>query len=379
MTLHAPGGRRRKTLEREVGAFFAAGGKGLNITVPHKQAACLVTRYRTPRAEIARAVNTLALRRAMACSATTPMAPAWSPISRAISVFDTRRHSHPAAWRRRRRTRRDRSAARRRAGVHRDRQSQRRARASNSREEFATLGDVRGCGFDGISDGVFDLVLNATSASLQDDDSARFRRAVIGPATLCYDMAYGKGDTAFTRWAKSAGAGRAETGWGMLVEQAAEAFVLWRGVKPDTKPVLDAVKAQRIASGAGRFRCRPLRTAALQVLVLHLDVVRGRIRQELDLLLRQLAHSSRGAADIQPAALQPLARRARRCRRRSSRDLPSPRCRAGSSPCRSGRRCRWCRHATSRDGPTVTSEPMIKARPPGAYGPSCVTCSTEPS
>ena len=44
-------------------------------------------------------------------------------------------------------------------------------------------------------------------------------------------MAYGKGDTAFTRWAKSAGAGRAETGWGMLVEQAAESFLLWRGVQ----------------------------------------------------------------------------------------------------------------------------------------------------
>jgi shikimate dehydrogenase len=57
-------------------------------------------------------------------------------------------------------------------------------------------------------------------------------------------MAYGKGDTSFTRWAKTTGAGRAETGWGMLVEQAAEAFLLWRGIKPDTKPVLEAVKHQ---------------------------------------------------------------------------------------------------------------------------------------
>jgi shikimate dehydrogenase len=55
-------------------------------------------------------------------------------------------------------------------------------------------------------------------------------------------MAYGKGDTSFTRWAKSIGAGRAETGWGMLVEQAAEAFLLWRGVKPNTKAVLEAIK-----------------------------------------------------------------------------------------------------------------------------------------
>jgi shikimate dehydrogenase len=87
-------------------------------------------------------------------------------------------------------------------------------------------------------------VLNATSASLQ-DTIPPVPPGVIGPTTLCYDMAYGKGDTAFTRWAKSAGAGRAATGWGMLVEQAAESFLLWRGVKPDTAPVIAAVTTLR--------------------------------------------------------------------------------------------------------------------------------------
>ena len=86
--------------------------------------------------------------------------------------------------------------------------------------------------------------MNATSASLQDLVPPVPHKA-ISPTTLCYDMAYGKGDTVFTRWAKNAGAGRAETGWGMLVEQAAEAFHLWRGIKPDTKPVLEAVRNQR--------------------------------------------------------------------------------------------------------------------------------------
>ena len=84
--------------------------------------------------------------------------------------------------------------------------------------------------------------VNATSASLQ-DTIPPIPPGVLSPTTLCYDMAYGKGDTAFTRWAKSAGAGRAETGWGMLVEQAAESFLLWRGVKPDTAPVIAAVKS----------------------------------------------------------------------------------------------------------------------------------------
>jgi shikimate dehydrogenase len=114
-------------------------------------------------------------------------------------------------------------------------------RAAELAREFSTLGSVYGCGFDAISVSTFDLVLNATSASLQ-DTIPPIPPGVIGPTTLCYDMAYGKGDTAFTRWSKTAGAGRAETGWGMLVEQAAESFLLWRGVKPDTAPVIAAVK-----------------------------------------------------------------------------------------------------------------------------------------
>ena len=109
---------------------------------------------------------------------------------------------------------------------------------------YDLIGDVHGCGFGDISERHFDLVLNATSASLQDLVPPVPRKA-IEPTTLCYDMAYGKGDTPFTRWAKSVGAGRAESGWGMLVEQAAESFYLWRGVRPDTKPVLEAVKDQK--------------------------------------------------------------------------------------------------------------------------------------
>jgi shikimate dehydrogenase len=117
------------------------------------------------------------------------------------------------------------------------------ARAIELAKEFATLGNVRGCGFGDITERHFDLILNATSASLQDLVPPVPRKA-IEPTTLCYDMAYGKGDTAFTRWAKSEGAGRSESGWGMLVEQAAESFYLWRGIRPDTKPVLEAVQSK---------------------------------------------------------------------------------------------------------------------------------------
>jgi shikimate dehydrogenase len=232
-----------ENLERDVGEFFASGGKGLNVTVPHKQAVALLTRFRTPRAEIAGAVNTIAAQEEGLLGDNTDGAGLIADLSRNLSlnVANTRILLLGAG-----------GAARGVLGpllgaapesieiANRDGN-----RATQLAHEVRLLGEIKGCGFDAISTtGTFDLILNATSASLQ-DTIPPIPPSVIGPTTLCYDMAYGKGDTSFTRWAKSAGAGRAETGWGMLVEQAAEAFYLWRGVKPDTKPVLEAVKSQK--------------------------------------------------------------------------------------------------------------------------------------
>jgi shikimate dehydrogenase len=81
----------------------------------------------------------------------------------------------------------------------------------------------------------FDLIVNATSASLR-GEVPLIPIDVVDAMTTCYDMAYGVGDTAFVSWAKRLGAARAEQGWGMLVEQAAEAFYLWRGVKQHGPP-----------------------------------------------------------------------------------------------------------------------------------------------
>jgi shikimate dehydrogenase len=231
-----------ENLERDVEAFFASGGKGLNVTVPHKQAACLLARHRTPRAEIAGAVNTLAAKNEGLLGDNTDGAGLVADLvgNLGFELANTRILLLGAG-----------GAARGVLGpllgaapeyieiANRDA-----ARAHALAQEFSTLGEVRGCGFEAIDSGVFDLVLNATSASLQ-ETIPPIPPSVIGPATLCYDMAYGKGDTAFTRWSKSAGAGRAETGWGMLVEQAAESFELWRGIRPDTQPVLAAVRSQK--------------------------------------------------------------------------------------------------------------------------------------
>ena len=72
-------------------------------------------------------------------------------------------------------------------------------------------------------------------------------RATVGARTTCYDMAYGIGETPFTQWARDHTAGLAAQGWGMLIEQAAEAFLLWRGVRPATAPVFEALRNRAAA------------------------------------------------------------------------------------------------------------------------------------
>ena len=97
------------------------------------------------------------------------------------------------------------------------------------------------CGFAALAGIRFDLVINATAASLADEAPA-LPPGLYSPGSLAYDLMYGKGLTAFLRDAQSQGAGRLADGLGMLVEQAAEAFLLWRGVRPQTGPVLAALR-----------------------------------------------------------------------------------------------------------------------------------------
>jgi shikimate dehydrogenase len=83
----------------------------------------------------------------------------------------------------------------------------------------------------------FDIVVNATSAGL-DGRRPPFPAACLAPDSFCYDLAYSLKETPFVRWALEHGARRAVQGWGMLVEQAAESFQIWRGVRPDTTAIL---------------------------------------------------------------------------------------------------------------------------------------------
>jgi shikimate dehydrogenase len=98
-------------------------------------------------------------------------------------------------------------------------------------------GNVSGCGVDELAGAAFDLVINATSAS-QSDALPAIAPQCFQRDGLAYEMVYGRGLTPFLRLAQAAGVQRLADGVGMLVEQAAEAFAWWRGVRPDTRTVI---------------------------------------------------------------------------------------------------------------------------------------------
>jgi len=115
------------------------------------------------------------------------------------------------------------------------------AKAKALADHFSTQGPVRACYFQDVgSSPVYDLVINATSAGLK-GETLPYPEAAIGEHTICYDLSYSMKTTPFSKWAKEHGAARSLMGWGMLVEQAAESFYLWRGVRPDTAAVLKQI------------------------------------------------------------------------------------------------------------------------------------------
>ncbi|MBF8778674.1 shikimate dehydrogenase [Pseudomonas fulva] len=109
--------------------------------------------------------------------------------------------------------------------------------------EFADLGAVVASGFASLDKPV-DLIINATSASLSGELPPLADSLVEPGRTVCYDMMYGKDPTPFCQWATRLGAAKVLDGLGMLAEQAAEAFAGWRGVRPETGPVLEELRRQ---------------------------------------------------------------------------------------------------------------------------------------
>jgi shikimate dehydrogenase len=231
------------SFDAALAAFLAEGGKGLNITVPHKLAAFAAAARLTPRARRAGAVNTLAVQPDGLFGDNTDGAGLLRDLRDNLGLeLAGRRVLLVGAGGAARGALEPLLAAGPRALLIVNRNA---ARAETLAADFAAVdsaaaGPLEGGALDDAH-GPFDLVINATSASLA-GEVPRLPRDAIQRDTFCYDMAYGAGPTAFLRRAQELGAERVADGLGMLVEQAAESFLLWRGVQPPTRPVLEELR-----------------------------------------------------------------------------------------------------------------------------------------
>lgn len=115
------------------------------------------------------------------------------------------------------------------------------ATAQSLADDFADLGHIETGGYDSLDDRHFDLVINATAASLQ-GEVPPLPDELLSSNAHCYDLMYASRPTAFMQWASQHQAAQIADGLGMLVGQAAESFFVWRGVKPEVAPVIKAVR-----------------------------------------------------------------------------------------------------------------------------------------
>lgn len=222
--------------------FFAAGGKGLNVTVPFKQEAFALAASLSPQATLAGAVNTLMLdgngqlyghnsdgiglvrdivsnlgqelrgRRILVLGAGGATRGILQPL------LEQKPHSLFIA---------NRTAA----------------KARELAAMFAALGPVQGGGFDEVEPLAVDWIINATAASLH-GELPPLPDACVATRTCCYDLMYGAEPTVFCKWALTLSADLVTDGLGMLVEQAAESFRLWRGQRPQTAEVIAELRRQ---------------------------------------------------------------------------------------------------------------------------------------
>lgn len=112
------------------------------------------------------------------------------------------------------------------------------AKAHALRADFSAHVTLQTGGYDELAGEAFDIVINATSATLS-GESLPLPPGLFSPGALAYEMVYGKGLTPFLKQARAAGVDTLADGVGMLIEQAAEAFLWWRGVRPDTRAVIE--------------------------------------------------------------------------------------------------------------------------------------------
>lgn len=223
-------------LEEAVRQFQRTGGKGLNITAPHKRAVFRFVDHLSARASTAGAVNTLTFRDNEVHGDNTDGIGLLRDLvvnlglnlegsnililgagGAARGIVGPLLEMRPRGLRVANRTVR---------------------RADELAERFEDAGTVGASSFAMVPvDDPYDLVINATTVRT-DVDTLPYPEAAVSETTFCYDLSYGASPTPFCAWAREHGAARSVMGWGMLIEQAAESFHIWRDVRPDTKPVL---------------------------------------------------------------------------------------------------------------------------------------------
>lgn len=225
--------------KESVMAFIGDGGKGLNVTVPFKEDAWKMAAILSERAQLAGAVNTLYVNdEGLLCGENTDgvgmvrdiqdnhhysiagkrvlILGAGGAVRGVIKpVLDQQPHSLVIA-------------------------NRTFSKAEELANLFAPFGRINAAAFDTL-EGPFDLIINGTSASLQGEMPA-LPEGMVHPQTWCYDMMYSAAQTPFNQWAERQGACQQLDGLGMLVEQAAESFYIWTGVRPETAGLIDSLR-----------------------------------------------------------------------------------------------------------------------------------------
>jgi len=233
--------------ETYVTGFFAQGGCGLNVTVPFKGKAYALALSCSPRAELAQAVNTLFLdEQGDICGDNTDgiglatdlrqnnavpingqrilILGAGGAVRGVLATFV---HEQAAAI-----TIVNRTVS----------------KAEQLVEEMNSMAQLEAMSYEMLQEAAnsgrsYDLIINGTSSSLQ-GEMPSLDTKLIAPGCCCYDLMYSTTDTLFVQWAKRNGATLSIDGLGMLVEQAAESFAIWRGIRPKTAPVISQLRAQ---------------------------------------------------------------------------------------------------------------------------------------
>jgi shikimate dehydrogenase len=223
--------------ENAVREFAASGGKGLNITLPHKEAAFKLANNLGPEAQKAKAVNTLSILSPTEIRGDN---------TDGIGLLRDLTENHGLRLKGKSVLILGAGGAARgiipplmEANIGELALANRTIeRAHNLAEIFSATNKISVYSFKNLHEiQPYDVVINATSAGIK-GENFDFPSNFISPDTFCYDLSYSLTQTPFVTWAYENGASNIAQGWGMLIEQAAESFWIWRGIRPDTRTLL---------------------------------------------------------------------------------------------------------------------------------------------